>query len=475
MAWTYPTDQLDNPQAIAGLTASFWTDLFGGAANVTDLARAYGLTERQLFEQQQELQDTVGVTTCPSYHTQDWYPLTLLQSQEGPAQPLDPDAATGNLAVAYAIPSPIRDFLFAAGDIINPSVTWSRGVTTDLDLVNNRIIFAVSPFLESGLIPTPVVTGGVITDQSLTIWLFKAKVDWQYVQTGFGSVVSVPGPTGEAYRKMVQAIYLSVSTGTVYDAVARVVEALSDVPSVKNTGEIVQAITSDQTHTLIITDQQVYRFVAGATALVNVGQTLNKDDPLIDAVRVVEPTNGSLPAFINQLSLGQGFVLADIPNELIFNNQNESLNVQTNVSGYTKLSWNLGGFPNDIATFFNDLHARGVANGATLANYLDTRPPPQIGQPTAANLPTSINPLAFLFQNVLRANCLLVYLRVRQFGPHALGTGLAWVLRKIVPPHVAVIIYADLQQPDEFVTMSGPGSLTAPGYLESYSLYSIPG
>jgi hypothetical protein len=516
MAFQYPTDQLDNLEVYKGFVGSYWTDLLYGNANLVDLLRAYRLAERQLFQQSQELQDTVGRNTCPVFHIQNWYKLVVYQSQEVPGHPLlygsgavfGPQPVTGvvykfgvgtDQAVAYPVSSQLQDCSYVASDIVAPAVTWSRGADFTLSTATSNILFTSSLFSNPGLTPTPVLdSSGNVIDQSITLWLFKAKLDWQYLYQQFGYVIGVgQGLTSsKRYKDMINAVSDAVTSATSYDAVARIVEAISGIPRVKATGETVQVITQDNAHTLIITDQQVYRFVLGVTPIVTVGQVMNQDDQLIDAIQIVEPTNGNVPAFIYQLSLGKGFVLADIPNELIFSNTTVPLGIQMNVSGYTRLTWPLGGFAQDVTTFFNDLHSRGVAAGATLANFLDTRFPTGalanydranlpyssyassfgiLTQPDQTVLPSTINPLKFLFQNVLRANCLIVFMRTSQFGQDALGTGLSFVLRKILPPHTSVIIFASVSLPDDGAVMVGDGTSTSTGYVESYSLYSTPG
>jgi hypothetical protein len=468
MPFEYPTDQRDNLNVYASLIASFWTTLFGNVDNVVDLLRTYKLSERQLAGQMQELQDTVGRQTCPVHHTQDWYELTLLLStrQAGPIPG----------SVSYVLPAVLQNCLQVTNAITTPSAAWHNGVSMTIDPVNHLINFAADPFNDPNVVPVPVHDStGTVIDTALTLWLFKAKLDWQYLYEQFGYVVGVGQDMASTYalKTLLNAVYDAYTAGSTYDAVSRLLTALTDIPlAVGN--ETVQAITQDATNLLVITDQTVYKFSPDATAVVLPGQQLNRNDPLTDALQIIEPTAGVIPPIISQLSLGPGFLLVDISNELLFKNASVPLNVQTGVSGYTKLTWQLGGFTTDVTTFFNDLHSRGVAAGATLANYLDTRTVP-VGQPTAADLPTGINPLQFLVQNVLRNNCLFVYLKVDQFGPKALGTGLASLLRQVVPPHMTVIVYAEVVQATEAVTMNGVGSLTNPGYAESYSLYTTPG
>ena len=79
----------------------------------------------------------------------------------------------------------------------------------------------------------------------------------------------------------------------------------------------------------------------------------------------------------------------------------------------------------------------------TLAHVLDTRA--QAGtEPTAARLPTAINPMRFLIENVLRNNVFIVRIVVSAVGPDALKLYNVRHLRRILPPQTAMLVVFDL-------------------------------
>ena len=94
--------------------------------------------------------------------------------------------------------------------------------------------------------------------------------------------------------------------------------------------------------------------------------------------------------------------------------------------------------------FFNEIHARGVANDETLAHLLDTRTN-KVGEPTTVNLPATINPLQFLAETALRGNAFVVRLSMAAFGEGAAGLQHVQFLRKIIPPHTAMLLLIELQ------------------------------
>ncbi len=220
--------------------------------------------------------------------------------------------------------------------------------------------------------------------------------------------------------------------------------------------------------------------------VVAVGDTVHAGDSLTDGLRLTELNTGQTPADLQVLSLGRGFVSACFQGDLLFENKDVPLEVITDdPSGYTKLQWGLGGFPLDVAKFFDELHARGVAasqagNPATASNLTKIpgdpcenvpdifRPPGTLahlldrreirtGEPTAASLPKTINPLQFVIANVLRNNAFLV--RVKSVGMPANRLGLhnVRILRKIIPPHTAMILIIDLSLQADGVAVTQVG------------------
>lgn len=131
-----------------------------------------------------------------------------------------------------------------------------------------------------------------------------------------------------------------------------------------------------------------------------------------------------------------------------------------NYTTYTRLSFAVGGFPFDVEKFFDEIHTRGVAANETLAHLLDTRTN-QVGEPAAINLPTTINPLKFLAETALRGNAFVVRLAASAFGEGAAGLENVQFLRKIIPPHTAMLLLIELQGFKDSVNMVTGESLSS--------------
>jgi hypothetical protein len=423
--YTFPT-AIDNPQRIIDLLGSYWPGTYGG----DDLVIAYGQgcnqAEQQLNSDMFELAASVGMYACPVLNRRLWYNLTLKQSELG----------VGN---TFPIPSNFREAHYGANRIVTPTVMYTQGIDFILDSMNNLINFTTNPFMQPGNTPIPVVVNNVVVDYLLPLWFLNAGIDNDWLYAQFGYVIPLRLSSSEIYKKAIVAVLGSYASGTDYNNIGLLLEAIADAPRVLTDGETVKVLSADAVHRLVITDKNSYAFGLGATPSVTVGQVVNKGDQLVDAVAIYEPSQGTAPP-IASVTIGAGLLDPSIAGPLTFSNGSTPLIVTLNVFGFTKVEWALGGAGPDVTSFFSLLHSKGVANGATLANYMDNRPQPQPTQPTAVNLPATINPMLFLYQNAFRANAFTIVLKPTSFGPEALGTSLLYLLRNIIPPHNTAII-----------------------------------
>jgi len=163
----------------------------------------------------------------------------------------------------------------------------------------------------------------------------------------------------------------------------------------------------------------------------------------------------------------------EIPGELLVGDyyggivfQNKSVPLEVSSDGvFTRVEFEVGGFPGDIEEFWEQFHTRGVENPPTLAQLLDQRSN-KVGEPSAAALPTTINPLEFVAENLLRFHTYVVKVKLNQFGPEPAGIEQIRFLRELIPPHTTMLVLVELAADNDVVTMEGPGTDTEPGYTE---------
>lgn len=452
--FTFPTTA-DNPQRLVNLLGSYWPVTFAGADLVVAYCYGGNAAEQQLFQDVLELQNSVGRYTCPVFNTELWYSLTCKLSDEVSAETIEygegfiygtngPDATMYHYgqsivgAKAYTAPAELNSAYYAANAITNPTVIFSQGIDFAIDAINQKIVFSHSLFDNQNITPTPIIENDVVIDYEVTVWIYRAQLDRDWFYEQFGYIIPLNLTSSERYKQAVNAILSSYTSATSYDNVAELLEAIADCPRVIFDNETVEVITTDSVYQLIITDKNVYRYSLTASPIVTVGQVVNEDDQLVDTVTIFEPSGGQSPS-LTSITLDNSFLDHSVLGPLTFNNSNTALNVTLNVSGFTKVDWALGGAAGDVTQFFDVLHTKGIAAGKTLAMCLDTRPQPQATQPTAFNLPATINPMKFLFENVFRANAFIVILKTAGFGPNALGVTLLPLLRNMIPPHSTAI------------------------------------
>ena len=170
----------------------------------------------------------------------------------------------------------------------------------------------------------------------------------------------------------------------------------------------------------------------------------------VNALSAVRQSVPELPAEqvsnpdIPGISLDDRFMAGTYFASIFFPNSSVPLEyVGVDSQGFVEVRFETTGFPADVEQFWTDVHARGVAQGRTLANYLDQRPQ-AIGQPKAKDLPATVNPMLFILRHLMKNNLVIIKLRRGLAGPNALSADALNVLRWTLPPHMAYIIYTEV-------------------------------
>ena len=477
--FVFPLSDIDRPGRLKSSLGSFWYEIYSDQASVDGIIRGRSMLGRQLFNDLAELEAAMSRFTVPVYHRERWLPLTLRKSEmnANTAVLRYGDAAVFGIQESgrlyqYGEPATRADSSFplpgtlVTGAIIcdqvdHPTVGLSLGVDFLVRPERGEIVFRENPFENPLLVARGVYADGTLADYELDLWLYGALQDESLVHRHFGYILGIGG-SGERYRDLVNAFVDSVVEGSTMSAIQNAVAACTGIPFVLEQTETVELVTSDDRGRVIATDRHVYRFPPGAVPLVAAGDETKAGESLVSNVEIVEFQRGTLPDDLRALTLGRGFLAEGYFSELTFENKTVPLVVEEDVDGYTKVSFELGGFPTDVEQFFDDLHAKGVAAEQTLAMLLDRRTN-KTGQPRAGALPTTINPLKFLAENVLRHHTFLV--RVRgDLGQDAAGLRYLKQIRKYAPPHVAMIVLVELVGEGDVIIMND-------GYTEDPQFY----
>ena len=480
--YVYPARDIDRPDLLLSYLGSHWASVYRGQRQIRAIAKNRGRAANQTAINLQEAVDAVSRFTVPIYHTDHWYRLVLAESDLNSAQVATPkygasfvygtDPFTGvqikygtpqNLYSAFPLPSGIKDTGFIFNRLTSPSLSLVKNL--DYLLADGVITFRENPFNNPLISTREVYKDGAVVDREIVLWLFRAQIDGQDIYNQHGYVINLQLDSSSLYRDLVNGIRDAVSEGAASRQLEDAIAAITDTPIVRNASEVVEYILKDERHLLVITDLEVYKYPHNAMAIVSVGDTVTAGNQLVDTVEFIEFHDGTVPSDLVSLVMGHGFLPGGYLGGISWPNKTVSLVVDT--SGiFTRVEWELGGFPGDLEKFWDDFHANGVLNPPTLAQLLDVRANP-VGEPGAASLPATVNPLEFLVQNVLRNHAFIVRIKHTRLGKNALSLANFRHLRRIIPPHTHMIVVVELAVDDETITMEAPGTETAPGFEEA--------
>lgn len=472
--FVYPGSDLDRSNRLLALLGSFWGRTYTRVDQVRSYADGTAMLVAQSYRNLLETVAALSRFDVPLFHTEQWSPVVLRRSQRNSvavsAARFDRTAAKfddGTLVFDsaantrfYAFPRPTG--LVSAAQLLNklihPTLALSENADFKIDQERNALVFAADPFTNPNLLRKAIYDGNDLVDEEITLWAFQGQFDYDYVFAQFGYALGMRLKSSQGAKDLMNAVMSGLVNGgaTVAD-LDLAFSAICDVPLSVAPHETVEVTQRDAHGTLIITDKNVYRFPEDATTVVSVGDVLHAGSRLVDTLTLVELTQGAVPETISALALDNGYLATCFYGDLVFENKDVPLEVlEDHPSGYTYLKFGLGGFPADVEKFFDELHARGVADAqrpadecapprrrGTLAHFLDRRAQPA-GEPTAENLPATINPLQFITANILRNNVFLVQIRGGALGQNHMGLYNVRHLRQLLPPHAAMIVIYEL-------------------------------
>jgi hypothetical protein len=438
--YVYPSNDLEVADSLQNTLGSFWDVLYGDRETVNSYCVAKGEVELQSVQDLGEAAAACGHDACPVYRRVRWLPFTVRRSQVTVVDGGYQVQAPPSLAKANVVSS----------HITNPSVVWVYGV--DYALAGGTFTFYQDPFQVDFAQNTVYNQDGTRLDDEITFWLFHADTDVDRLYERLGQVFGLRMTSSEGYKRLLNAAWYALVRGTTRGDIEDAMSALTGIPLVRNESEVVSYVTYDKDDLLVITDLAVYRFPAAAKAVVVPGQALGKGQAMTDVLRLYDMSLGQAPP-VQSLSLGPGLLAPSIPDRVIFTNVDVPLEVTTAPDGHTVARFALEGDVASVDQFWALTDQKGVASGTTLARRMDTRAN-KVGEPTANNLPQTVNPLRFLSQHVLRYNAVLALLRPSAFGPDAVGLEHFRTVRRMMSPHQAVIP-VEVTAAGDGITMDG--------------------
>lgn len=480
--------QLDDREQLLRLLGGFWSDTYQGQSLLSEAVLARANLTTQTFDRLQEAIDCRSRLDIPLFRKEYWRYLSFKKSTVtkfpnlyGEDVLYGEGAVYGERSASLPFVYPIDEEFFDCKLISNRLSDGSVNLVSGLDFVVeeslNIIRFKENPFNNEGFQKQLLEDG----DEEIILWLYRPKIDRQYVYQHFGYVVNLWAKTSQFYKDLVNNVYDCMVLGTSVGKTLDAISITTGIPLAKG-NETVIDISQDRYNKLVVTDKNVYKVSPKAEITVSVGDELYTDQSITNALEYFEFNRAQVPTTIAGVSLFKDLLPGNYISEIGFKNELSDLIVETTLEGKTKVSFEIGGHPFDIEAFWNEVHTRGITSGETLADLLDTRDNKE-GEPTESNLPSQINPFGFLVENIFRHGAFLVKVNAEAVDKNAAGIDKLSYVRKLLPPHTTMILIVNMPSIEENVvleedteeesTFSFVGANTLSEDIESDSLQDV--
>ncbi len=496
---TYPPEDLNRGAQLLDQLGSFWATIFDDRDVLQAHLRSSANEQAQSHLDFLEAVASVSRFTVPVFHREIWTLMTIRRSEvESVPSVYGPDdlvygpqsgtvlgrpegfiqtyGGQDRLDVIQArLPGALARADFTLQNyVVNPSRVLAYGVDYDVNFDRRLIRFLRDPF-QDPLVPRRDIydDAGNPVDTEIALWVYQGDEDLDLVYTQFGYALGLRLESSQGYQDLLNAFWNQHVNGPNVADMQTYLAALAGAPLVRNPSEVVEVIRSEADSRLIVTDQTVYRVPLTANVVVAVGDTVRAGDILTDAVQIQELSRHE-PDYSNlsAITLSPNFLSGGYFGELTFHNRRVDIEyLGPDANNRTVIRFEVTGFPADVDKFWEDVQNRGTAPGQkTLAELLDTREEP-VGQPGPLNLPSQINPLEFVLDNLMRNNLFVIRVRQASFGEDALGTGLFRYLREVIPPHTTYVVFIELTALEDTVDLGQEGGEDAPGVQEAAGVF----
>ena len=415
----YPKTYLDKAEDVRALAGSYWIEVYEGKDQVEDLVDARNTLWQALFSTWREAEKSKSRFSISPFKVKTWSYFPILKSKGISVEGVfGGGGAYGGQGLVYGQTSgaswTLTDNLSGVSQIYNrtsgPSASLYEGLDFTIDSVANRIVFKANPFSDGRFAIKDVIDSSGNSDTELALWLHNAKFDLKSIQQIYGLPIGVDGNSGEDYKQLINNIYDCLILGMSAGRLANILGHSLQAPVAK-TSEVVERI-HNVGRKVLITDKNVYFLSPKSSASVSVGDEVIAGTSLSTGLRIQELRSGSDISGINAITLGSGFISNQFAHDLTFTNSTVPTNITTR-DDITELSFEVGGHPFDVEHFWDVVHRNGIAQGKTIAQGLDLRAV-KVGEPEAESLPTSINPLQFLIDEVIPGGITLVTVRAEE-------------------------------------------------------------
>ena len=414
----FPKDDLDTPSKATSLVGGYWIEVYEGKDQIYDLVASRNTLWQQSRDSWDEVYRTKARELIDPLSRKNWlyYPIlkskgTTLKNNFGGGRSYGDSAFNYGKSVGYVwdLPEGVVEVSQIYNRLSEPSLSFIEGIDFVIDRKLKKIVFNEDPFERSEFAKTVVNNKDGTSDTQLAMWMFGAKYDKSSIQSIYGEPIGVSGPSTEGYKEFVNDIYDSMIQGMSCGKLGHMLGAALELP-VSEGAETVERI-HDSIRKVIITNKNVYFLPGTASAIVSVDEKVIEGQSLSDSLTITELKRNCSLSDISAINLTKGFISNEFMYDLGFINSNVELIVKENLDDKTEATFYVGGHPFDVERFWELVKENGLSYGKTLAEGLDKRVE-KVGQPTKQDLPSTINPLRFLVDEMIPGGFTLITIKV---------------------------------------------------------------
>jgi hypothetical protein len=443
---TFPSGSFDEPGEFLALLSDYWTRWYQGSGSLQKFCEALARLWSSPAALFQVAIDRTSWDHIPLFEEMECFPILLREDQintttvsldtwDNTDQTFDGglsfDTPSSQTVFYHPLPAGLVGCSLLTNAITSPDKSWSAGIDFGVEGRQARFSFHKNPFTEPGWLPIETFDEAGQSSRQLVLWGWKVRWDVRWLQLLLGEVIGVEAPSSEAYRELLLGAMRSTTCGTSAADVRRMVSATVGIP-LAEAAETVQAVGTDRHGTFLATETRIYRIPSSAALTVGVGDVLQEGQAICTALRIDDLHRGQLPPGLAALSIGEELLPWKDGGPLSFDNKTVPVTETLTAAG-PRVEFPLGGFPEQVARFWDTVHERGVASGRLLSSYLD---PLQRNPAPAGSSPATVNPLQFLVENLLRGPVAVCQLQLDQLTTEQSSSRLAWLaaLADTLPP-----------------------------------------
>lgn len=470
----FPSNDATDGNKLYKSLGSFWTQIFQEKGTLKGYTLGMAEELIQSYYALTETLNSYSIKDIPIFNLKRWQPITIKKSEFNQvplnfqknsavfgAQPESDRFYSGkvfrfgfpknnnNNVFSYKPKIKLKKFNLLSNRIISPSIFYINGVDVIVDdfdvLYFNKNIFESKEFPKATIVGEhgePItfkdINGKLVEDEFIIIWAYHAELDNSNLYDNFGRIFELNLPSSQSYKDILKGIINLFVSGPTIHAIRSIMAAFGGVVPVIEPEEVVEQIYSDNLNKYVITDKNVYTFKTYQNLLkrITVGSTVYGGEILIDLVQyydfLITPQWWQKEISTPKLALSSHIFLGNYKHQLFLPNSVELISLTTQ----DNLVFPIQGRPEDVREFHK--HINKPENKQELKEKLGLTP----NSPSVV-----INPVDFVFTNILKNNTALLKFNFNAPEELAYFFNFLPLIKDYLPPHVYLLFYINLNLP----------------------------